>query len=86
MPSVVFDVEFEPETIAAIDDLRKVRRDVLQNQITDMQDTLDSLVSMGALKDSERHAYEVKIKADLRDKLLVLEERLKAPRPCTQMS
>ena len=79
MPSVVFDVEFEPETIAAIDDLRKVRRDVLKTQISEMRETLDSLVSMGALKEFERVAYEEKIKADLSDKLDALEERLKFP-------
>ena len=77
MSSVVFEVDFEPDTIAAIGDLRRVRRDVLKTQITEIHETLNSLISMGALREDERLVYEQRIIEDLGAKLSILEERIK---------
>lgn len=79
MPSVVFDCNFEAETLVAINDLRKVRHDVLVKQISDIGETLDSLVKMGALESSERMSYQKQILDELNHKLDTLKERLTTP-------
>ena len=76
MVSVVFDCEFDPETLKAIQDLRKIRRKVLVEQIRDIGGTLESLVQMGALKSSERMSYQKDILADLNAKIEQLDKRI----------
>lgn len=79
MASVVFDCEFEPETLLAIQDLRKIRRDVLSKQVEEIGATLESLVGMGAIKSSERLSYQQKVVIDLSDKIKELDQRIENP-------
>ncbi|SME89384.1 hypothetical protein [Pseudobacteriovorax antillogorgiicola] len=79
MATVIFDCDFAPETIHAIGELRRLRKDVLSKQIEEIGSTLESLVGMGALKSSERLSYQKDILAELQCKLSVIDERLAAP-------
>ena len=76
MVTVVFDCEFDPETLKAIQDLRKIRKNVLESQIKDISGTLESLVRMGALKSSERMTYQKDIISDLSFKIAELDKRI----------
>ena len=79
MSSVVFDCDFDEKTFEAIQELRIVRKSVLSQQIGDINQTLSSLVQMGAISSSERQTHQHLVLDELREKLSLVEERLLTP-------
>ena len=79
MTAVVFECDFDSETVNALKDLRMIRRGVLIQQIHEIDSTLKHLVEDGAITPDEVESYKDKVLADLNGKLDQLECRMDDP-------
>lgn len=79
MVSLVFSCDFSEEMVDTINELRKLRRYALTQQINDIGVTLQHLVFDGVIQLSDINAKKSEILGELSDRLAGVEERLKRP-------
>lgn len=77
MTSLVFDFELDPQIYQSIQDLRRMRCDVLSQQLLDIDQTLDWLIKNGSISQAEKENYRANVRSQLKDKIRVMKARLK---------
>lgn len=79
MAQVVFAVDLDEATLEGLRELRERRKAAILAQLQEIEETLDSLERMGALRSSERAAYAPKVQTELEARLALLDKRIGEP-------
>jgi hypothetical protein len=76
MAVVVFECPIDEATLSSIQDLRLLRIEVLQRQIHEIDQVVETLLEQGTLEAHEREPYREVILAELQEKCRELQSRL----------
>lgn len=76
MAVVVFECPLDEETICTIEELRKLRHEVLDRQIRNIDSVVQTLLDQGALVEEEKSAYRLVILDELKEKRQEITQRL----------
>ena len=73
--SVVFEQDFDQETLAEFSSLRLIRLSLAEKQLKNLEATLDDMQTRGLLDASKRMSAKQELKAELTQKIEVLKLR-----------
>lgn len=76
MTSLVFDIELDPQIVKSIQELRRLRREVLTQQLEEIDETLVWLMKKGTINSSEKEVYRQKVREQLEEKIGLIDSRL----------
>ena len=79
MAVVVFDCPLDEKTLQCIQDLRRLRLEVLKRQVIEIDTVLEKLKAQCSLAEDEKDSYRDVILYDLREQCDSIEQRLLIP-------
>lgn len=79
MAHVVFDADLDSETLKTIQELRLMQRDAVKRQLDNLSETIESLVSLGAIQAAQKASYSTPVRIGLEERLQLIDGRIKSP-------